>query len=368
MSGVERVEFEGVSHFYEPGTDIKVKIKRTPDGCERRSDWVGIFPVGWKSLKEFVTFGYVKQMEFVVFFSASLPFSDSDSFYQFVYVSADSRVLTTSIPFQFQMPYDDLSLLPDPDDDGEAVVMVKRKQNWETDYLAVRESASNNEVHPLFESSQTVNERTASAPPSGLFSKRESIESVKRERDEYMKQFHNERKVTEMQEEKYLALENKLDAVVAENQILNDENKALRLGNLKLNDEVRAAQRDNVVLEKEVKRLGGIVANLSKQNRHQSEEALACQPRKVQLGEKEDVSLLSGVHITRPPPYRPPQDDISNLLNRSDVSSTHSGDKVEQAVSGSPNENCFECPMCEKKLPKSIGSAAFQMHVNLHFH
>ena len=368
MSGARRVEFEGVFHFYEPGTDIKVKIKKTPDGCEKRCDWVGIFPVGWKSLKEFVTFVYVKQMDVVIFHSASLPFSLSDSFYQFVYVSADSHVLATSIPFQFQIPYDDSSLLPDEQSSDEVVVMVKRRQDLRIGDLSEQESASqhviDHEVKPLSESSQVVDQRTTSAPPSGFYSV-ESRESLKRERDEYMKQFHHERKVTEMQEEKYLELQSKLDCVITGNQTLSNENEVLRLGNLRLNDEVIAAQRDNAVLDREVKRLGGLVANLSRQNRYQSEKALACQPRKLQLGEKEGASLLSQVHITRPPPYHPPGDDTNDPLDRSEMSN---GDRVGQAVGGSADEDCFECPMCEKKLPKSIGPTAFQMHVNLHFH
>lgn len=375
MSTPKTVEFEGVSRFFEPGTDVSVKIKKADWSNEKRSDWVGIFPVGWKSLKEFVTFVYVKLSRSVTFRSASLPFSFSDSFYQFVYVSADCLVLATSIPFQFQVPYDDVSGLTDSDE----MVIIQRKPDMEVDDFISEtprqwtESESTegqlmDQLSDPIESAGCMGRGTASAPPSGSFSK-ESPGLLKRERDKYMRQFRLERKVTEMQEEKYLELQTKYNAIYAEKQTLRDENDALRHENRQVKEELRAAHRDNVLLDTETKRLGGLVADLSRQNRHQSQEALAHQAAAQHVGEREGAFRVidSDIHVARPPPYHPPSASITDQLGSLSLSGYHVTQRAEQSVAVSVGEDLFECPMCNKKLPRSLGNTSFQMHVNQHF-
>lgn len=383
------VEFEGVSRFYEPGSDVNVKIRKSAAWkYAKHSDWVGIFPVGWKSLKDYVTFVYVKKMDAVAFQSAALSHSFSDSFYQFVYVSADGAVLATSYPFQFLIPFDDVTLT---DLDSEEIVLIRPKQlhSGDVDAIPVIESASREcegASKILSEGMvgrsvscsgvETQTSMSISAPSSGVFLPHESLESLKRDRDKYMKQFRQEQKISKMQEKNFLELQNKYETVVKTTKALEDEIETthrrvwnLEAETLQLKESLSVALDDKTGLEKEVDRLGRLVAELSRQNRCQSEHALA---HKLKASPAEAVDLSSildmDIHIARPPPYCVPGASILNHVSPMSPHDYDQSDPTRQLVSIlSDDGKELECPICKKRFPKSFGSTSFQMHVNMHF-
>lgn len=338
------VEFGGVSRFYEPGKDISVNINRASNWTNASpEDWVGIFPVGWQSPKEFIVFLFVRQLDVIVFGSSSLNWSMPDSFYQFVYVSAERRVLATSDPFQFQIPYDDISLLPDEEDSEEMVMLMTRAR----DGLPRPGSQLHNTAHFSCPPVDCDN-RSGSEQLSGFYFEGESRVILEKERDKYRRQLCLEKRISERQEEKYAELEMKYCAALADKEKIEKEHEVLSAENARIKKKVEILQRDHAELDKEMKRLAGLVDELSKQDQQQSQEIV----------------------IVRPPPYLPPSAYISGDYSRS-LSSLRSGEQSEAAAAAGLSEDehfHFQCPVCDRMFPKSIGSTAYQRHVNLHFY
>ncbi|XP_011815275.1 calcium-binding and coiled-coil domain-containing protein 2 [Trachypithecus francoisi] len=105
-----QVIFNSVEKFYIPGGDVTCRYTFTQHFIPRQKDWIGIFRVGWKTVREYYTFMWVtlpidlnnksaKQQE-VQFKAYYLP--KDDEYYQFCYVDQDGVVRGASIPFQFR--------------------------------------------------------------------------------------------------------------------------------------------------------------------------------------------------------------------------------------------------------------------------
>nr|XP_011723770.1 calcium-binding and coiled-coil domain-containing protein 2 isoform X2 [Macaca nemestrina] len=105
-----QVIFNSVEKFYIPGGDVTCRYTFTQNFIPRQKDWIGIFRVGWKTVREYYTFMWVtlpidlnnksaKQQE-VQFKAYYLP--KDDEYYQFCYVDQDGVVRGASIPFQFR--------------------------------------------------------------------------------------------------------------------------------------------------------------------------------------------------------------------------------------------------------------------------
>ncbi|NXX54647.1 CACO2 protein, partial [Scopus umbretta] len=112
-----QVVFNDVEKFYVPGGDIPCYYTLTQNIVPRGKDWVGIFRVGWKTVREYYTFMWAplpsgvhsgtavqQQIQFKAYY---LP--KDDEYYQFCYVDQDGVVRGASVPFQFRAePEDDI--------------------------------------------------------------------------------------------------------------------------------------------------------------------------------------------------------------------------------------------------------------------
>lgn len=113
MSRTEQdtVIFVGIQRAYEPLVDVVVRFQRgsgllagaTPE------DWIGLFRVGWTSVREQVASVLVpkpapNQTESKVTLPASKIPAGGGRFYQFCYVTKDGAVVGASAPFQFTLP------------------------------------------------------------------------------------------------------------------------------------------------------------------------------------------------------------------------------------------------------------------------
>ncbi|XP_041519973.1 calcium-binding and coiled-coil domain-containing protein 2-like [Microtus oregoni] len=105
--GSSQVVFNGVEDSYVPGGDVTCRYSFTRQFNPHHNDWIGIFKVGWETIKDYYTYMWVPvpspeeltaQQE-VLFKAYYLP-KDGEN-YQFCYVDEDGKVRGASTPFQF---------------------------------------------------------------------------------------------------------------------------------------------------------------------------------------------------------------------------------------------------------------------------
>ncbi|XP_053171474.1 calcium-binding and coiled-coil domain-containing protein 1b [Scomber japonicus] len=107
------VVFRNVGQLYFPQTRVECHYSLTSDHQWNSTDWIGIFKVGWSSVKEYYTYtwalvpeGYTEQSDvncYALFQAFYLP-RPSDVEYQFVYVDKRGEVCASSRPFTFCAP------------------------------------------------------------------------------------------------------------------------------------------------------------------------------------------------------------------------------------------------------------------------
>ncbi|XP_029991111.1 calcium-binding and coiled-coil domain-containing protein 1-like [Sphaeramia orbicularis] len=126
------VVFRNVGQLYFPQTRVECHYSLTSEHQWSNSDWIGIFEVGWSTVKEYYTYTWALVPEnytegtnvncCALFHAFYLP-RPSDVEYQFVYVDKMGKVCARSRPFTFcaPKPLDELETLKEEQDeeDGE---------------------------------------------------------------------------------------------------------------------------------------------------------------------------------------------------------------------------------------------------------
>ncbi|XP_077996546.1 uncharacterized protein LOC144449873 [Glandiceps talaboti] len=132
-SDFAQVVFQNVAETYPPGAHIECHYTLTIAIQPTSRDWVGLYKVGWTSVKDYQTFNYVSiparvddnDIEATVLFSAYYLPKEDGEFYQFVYVNKNGEVKGASTPFQFKTPTaDDFIEIEDENTD---MLLIKTK-------------------------------------------------------------------------------------------------------------------------------------------------------------------------------------------------------------------------------------------------
>ncbi|XP_039602647.1 calcium-binding and coiled-coil domain-containing protein 1 isoform X1 [Polypterus senegalus] len=110
---MEKVTFHNVAQSYIPQSRVECHYTLSPAHAWSSKDWIGIFKVGWNSIRDYHTFvwsqvpdGYQEGtpakccVNFQAFY---LPKGSSES-YQFCYVDSQGEVCSCSTPFTFSAP------------------------------------------------------------------------------------------------------------------------------------------------------------------------------------------------------------------------------------------------------------------------
>ncbi|KAF6727177.1 Tax1-binding-like protein 1 [Oryzias melastigma] len=105
-STYSQVVFTDIPHSYPPSTTVTCRYTYSSTFQPNSRDWVGIFKVGWSTIKDYHTFIWVEQEEGqlssqAVFKEYYLP-KDEIEFYQFCYVDSTGQVRGASTPFCFR--------------------------------------------------------------------------------------------------------------------------------------------------------------------------------------------------------------------------------------------------------------------------
>ncbi|RVE59898.1 hypothetical protein OJAV_G00193730 [Oryzias javanicus] len=105
-STYSQVVFTDIPHSYPFSTTVTCRYTYSTTFQPNSRDWVGIFKVGWSTIKDYHTFIWVEQEEGqlssqAVFKEYYLP-KDEIEFYQFCYVDSTGQVRGASTPFCFR--------------------------------------------------------------------------------------------------------------------------------------------------------------------------------------------------------------------------------------------------------------------------
>ncbi|CAN9516100.1 unnamed protein product [Ophioblennius macclurei] len=113
MDKVWRVEFRNVGCSYFPQSRVDCHYTLSPEHIWTSSDWIGLFKVGWTSVKEYHTFVWAlapddyqegTEVNCCVHFYASYLPKPSSQDYEFVYIDAKGEVCSRSSKFSFCAP------------------------------------------------------------------------------------------------------------------------------------------------------------------------------------------------------------------------------------------------------------------------
>ncbi|XP_044078791.1 calcium-binding and coiled-coil domain-containing protein 1-like isoform X2 [Siniperca chuatsi] len=131
------VVFRNVGQLYFPQSRVECHYSLTSDHQWSSSDWIGIFEVGWSSLKQYYTYtwalvpeGYTEGtcVNSCVLFQASYLPRPSPMEYEFIYVDKMGEVCARSRPFTFRAPkpLEELETLREEQDeeDGEEEMLL----------------------------------------------------------------------------------------------------------------------------------------------------------------------------------------------------------------------------------------------------
>ncbi|XP_056130086.1 calcium-binding and coiled-coil domain-containing protein 1b [Lampris incognitus] len=146
MEKQAKVVFRNVGQFYFPQTRVECHYSLTPHHLWSRSDWIGLFQVGWSSVKEYYTYTWALGPEdytggtsvncCALFHASYLPHPSTVE-YQFVYVDEKGEVCTCSRPFTFcsPKPLEELETMKEEqgeeeqeDEEEELILVIPRAQ------------------------------------------------------------------------------------------------------------------------------------------------------------------------------------------------------------------------------------------------
>ncbi|KAM6927190.1 calcium-binding and coiled-coil domain-containing protein 1-like [Xenentodon cancila] len=143
MDKQSTVVFRNVGQLYFPQTRVECHYSLTSAHRWSSSDWIGIFEMGWSSVKQYYTYtwalvpeGYIARtsVDYCALFHASYLPRPSAVEYQFVYVNKMGKVCARSRPFTFcaPKPLEELETLREEQDDEdgeeELLLVVPRAQ------------------------------------------------------------------------------------------------------------------------------------------------------------------------------------------------------------------------------------------------
>lgn len=158
------VVFHSIQECYPPEINIECRYTIKPTVTPNSRDWIGVFRVGWQSLKEYVMYEWAPMPSVhagdgkpisnrVVFPGKSLPESNEE-FYQFCYVTSVGDIRGASVPFQIKTKISepDLECCEIEDEDGTTMLLVKNK----TAILEEQLSRALDEIATMKSSKETI--------------------------------------------------------------------------------------------------------------------------------------------------------------------------------------------------------------------
>ncbi|XP_078391603.1 calcium-binding and coiled-coil domain-containing protein 1-like isoform X1 [Cetorhinus maximus] len=131
------VTFHNVAHWYVPGTAVECHYTLASQTKWAANDWIGLFKVGWRSVRDYYTFVWSpaphvqserSPVNCCVRFEASYLPAHGSALYQFSYVDAKGTLRGSSTTFAFRSPEpeDDLVVLEELESNSDMLLVVTR--------------------------------------------------------------------------------------------------------------------------------------------------------------------------------------------------------------------------------------------------
>ncbi|KAJ8258248.1 hypothetical protein GJAV_G00194790 [Gymnothorax javanicus] len=311
MDTAWRVEFRNVGRSYFPQSRVECHYTLGPRHSWASSDWIGLFKVGWTSVRKYHTFvwalvpGNYKEgtsADCCVHFQASyLPRSGPEE-YQFVYVDAKGTVCAHSTPFSFcaPKPLEDLVTLEEEahgeESVGDLLLVIPRAE-----LLQSRLEECLRERAELLEARETA-ER-------GVEREKEERETEQREWRRAQEQLEGDIRalraslqqsretLCELQEQQQEALSSQ-EVMIKEKDDLLAEMAGSQQRIRELEEDIKALTLKGLEKETELERVKERVKKLTSQRKGEDEERKRLQS-KLELTEQELHSLSAEFHSLR---------------------------------------------------------------------
>lgn len=204
-----QVVFHNVSESYKPGKHLECYYTLSPVLVPSSRDYIGVFKVGWNSVRCYFTFEYapmpknwVANQEYkqcVIFNSYYLPKEEDGEFYQFCYIDSAGKMRGASTPFQFlKTPMEDFFEVPDESLD---ILMIQSKQTHNSELIG-KLTAERDSI--AADKSQMEKEKNQ------LVGKVEEIEAALTVKEDDVKELTEKIKVLEESNQRIPVLEGKL--------------------------------------------------------------------------------------------------------------------------------------------------------------
>ncbi|XP_071433230.1 calcium-binding and coiled-coil domain-containing protein 2 [Pithys albifrons albifrons] len=391
-----QVIFNNVEKFYIPGGDVTCHYTLTQNITPRGKDWVGIFRVGWKTIREYYTFLWAplpaaapsdsvvqQQIQFKAYY---LP--KDDEYYQFCYVDQDGVVRGASVPFQFRAETEDDILVVTTQGEVEEIELQNKnlhKENEELKASCANLQKQNMELQEELKKTQEL-QKSLESLRSNMENLEQELNSLKMENKHLKEQGDcREAELHQLQEQMQSVtsekerLENRLKTALdhmdqLQSQVLNYEKEVENLSHM---DHDKTEQLETLKEENHQLRLSTAqqqqTHDLLKELEEQKNLFHILQAEKNEAEEEnrklrgENDALLR--HLSQPgevPPFSaasqapiPPPEAGSLLFGNPYCAAGGSlGAGVEASLR--------KCPMCGDVFPEDVETSEYEAHVQNH--
>ncbi|KAK5601797.1 hypothetical protein CRENBAI_020366 [Crenichthys baileyi] len=285
------VVFRNVGQLYFPQTRVECHYSLTSEHQWSSRDWIGIFQMGWTSVKEYHTYtwaavpeGYTEgtSVNYCAVFQASYLPRPSAVEYQFVYLDKVGKVCAYSRPFTFcaPKPLEELETLKEEQDeeDGEEeelLLVIPRAQLLQSrlEHSLKKQAALQRVLDEAKEEVETVKETSKTERFEWEREREEMKEEITELRDnlrqscEMLKRLEEKHKDVKYSQELQSSELRKLVAEKAENQQQVQD----------LKDEIKALSDREEQAIMELQRLKERVKKMSSQMKHDEEKRKSLQ-------------------------------------------------------------------------------------------
>ncbi|XP_061076722.1 calcium-binding and coiled-coil domain-containing protein 1-like isoform X2 [Conger conger] len=300
MEKLWKVKFRNVGRGYFPQSRVECHYSLSAQHAWANCDWIGLFKVGWSSLRDYHTFVWAlapanytegTNVNCCVHFQASyLPRPGQDE-YQFVYVDGTGEVCARSAQFSFcaPKPLDELVTLEqerDGDEEGGDILLVVPRAELLQSRLeeCLRERAeflqAREEEERRLKSEQEVREgaeQTWEKARDGLECQVTDLKEKLRQNTEELQSL----------EDKLQKGQSSLEAVTTERDSLLAERAQSQQRIRELEDDIKALRQRGLETESEVEKMKERVKKMSMQRRDEEEEKKSLQTEtEAALGEQ----------------------------------------------------------------------------------
>ncbi|XP_035244106.1 calcium-binding and coiled-coil domain-containing protein 1-like isoform X2 [Anguilla anguilla] len=292
MEKLWKVEFRNVGRSYFPQSRVECHYSFSAQHSWASCDWIGLFKVGWSSLRDYHTFVWAlapanytegSNVNCCVHFQASYLPRPGPAEYQFVYVDGAGEVCARSAPFSFcaPKPLDDLVTLEqgqhgDGDEECEDILLVVPRAELLQSRLeeCLRERAALLQAREAEERKMKREQETREGAEEVWQRARVELESQVVDLKEKLRQNKEE---TESLEEKLQNGHSSLEAVTAERDGLLAERAQSQQRIRELEDDIKALRQRGLETDGELEKMKERVKKMSMQRRDEEEEKKSLQ-------------------------------------------------------------------------------------------